>query len=683
MNGSLWSLAKLAWPARGRVLAAAAAGALATGCAIALLGVSGFLLARASEHPGVAALSVAVVAVRGLSLGRGLFRYGERLAAHDVAFRVLAKVRVAIWRRLEALAPAGLPAFHSGDLLTRLVADVDATQDLFIRGITPAIAACLAGSGAVFACAALIGPGGALLAAGLLAGGILVPVACLVTARASARRTASARGMLAATITDLLTGAADLSAFGAVRRAEAAAAAASRSLTRLAARDATAAGLRSGLSTLVAGLTVWGVLLLGVAGAGAGTISKVPLAAATLTALAAFEAVGGLPAAVVALRHAKSSADRIAEVISAPDPVTEPRSSATTPARPVTVSLRDVKVRYVRGGPFVLDGVSLDLKPGRRVALVGPNGAGKSTVAAVLLRFIDLAGGSAVVTGQGAGQAEGAGTALADLRADEARKLAGGCPQDPHLFNATIAENLRIAAPGASDTELAAVIDRVGLSGWIASLPAGLATHLGENGAAASGGQRQRIALARALLADPAILILDEPGTHLDAETRGQLMADLLRAAQGLAVLLISHDLDGLDQMDEVVVLDGGRVVQRGTHAELMAADGWYRRVKLRSAVAAAEFGLQHVHRLEERRALPRSKLVEHPGERLGGTVQPFVEQSLPGGRDPHDGAPPVGGIGAAEHEARPVEIGEHTADGGHREVEPLGQAADGKRPVT
>ncbi len=194
MNGSLWSLVRLARPLRGQVLVAAATGALATGCGVALLATSGFLLARASQHPNIAALSVAVVAVRGLSLGRGMFRYGERLASHDVAFRVLAKVRVAIWKRLEALAPAGLPDFHSGDLLARLVADVDSAQDLFIRGVTPVLAAALTGAGAVLACVALIGPGGLLLAVGLLAGGVLVPLIAAAAVRKAGQRTAPARG---------------------------------------------------------------------------------------------------------------------------------------------------------------------------------------------------------------------------------------------------------------------------------------------------------------------------------------------------------------------------------------------------------------------------------------------------------------------------------------------------------
>ena len=565
----LLRLLRLARPLRGRLLLAALAGAAATGCGVALLAVSGFMLARASQHPNIIAISAAVVAVRALVLGRGIFRYGERLASHDVAFRVLADVRVSMYRRLERLAPAGLQAFRSGDLLARLVADVDATQDLFIRAVAPPLAAALVGAGAVIACLLLLAPAAGVLAAGLAAGGVAVPLLAAGRARVAATRTAPARGELAASIADLVAGAADLHAFGAEEGALAAVAAHDRSLTRLARRSASGEGLGAGLIAAATGLTVWGVLLLGVAAVGAGALTRVPLAVLTLTALASFEAVSALPSAAMQLGQARASAARVGAVLDSPDPVTDPAAPRPLPDGPLRVMLRDTRVRYEPDGPLVLDGVDLDLGAGRRVALVGPSGAGKSTIAAVLLRFCDLAGGTVTLGGHD----------LRAYRADDVRTVIGGCTQDPHIFDAGIRENLRLARPAASGRDLAEAAGQARLLPWIESLPQGWDTPVGTRGSAVSGGERQRLALARALLAGPELLILDEPTAHLDPETRADLTADLLDVTQDRATLLITHELRGLDQVDEIVVLEAGRVVGRGTHDRLLRECPLYRQM--------------------------------------------------------------------------------------------------------
>jgi ATP-binding cassette, subfamily C, bacterial CydC len=566
----LLRLLAMARPLRGRLLGAAAAGAAATGCGTALLALSGFLLARASQHPPILAISVAVVAVRALSVGRGVSRYLERLASHDVAFRVLGQVRLAIWRRLEALAPAGVALFRSGDLLARLVSDVDATQDLFIRGVTPLLAAALVGGAAVAACLLILAPAAAVLAAGLLTAGIVVPLAGAAAARKAARAAAPARGRLAASVTELLDGAADLHAFGAADAALARAGAIDAELTRTDRRTATASALGAGLMSAVTGLTVWAVLLLGVAATGTGALSRVPLAVLTLTALAAFEAVTALPAAAIQLGRARVAADRIAAVTDLPDPVREPSRPLPLPPGPFAIQLREVTVVYPPGGRPALDRVSLDLAPGRRVALIGANGAGKSTVAAVLMRFCELTAGTALLNGHD----------LASYAADDVRSVISGCPQDPHLFDATIGDNLRLAKPDATDEELRVAAARARLLPWISSLPQGWDTPVGTHGAAVSGGERQRLALARAFLAAPPLLILDEPTAHLDPPARRALTADLLAATEGRAVLLITHDLDGLDQVDEIVVLDHGRVTERGGHRQLRDAGGPYQRLR-------------------------------------------------------------------------------------------------------
>ena len=560
---------RLARPMRTRLLVAILAGAAATGSGVALLAVSGFLLARASQHPNIVAISIAVVAVRALGIGRGVFRYADRLGSHDVAFRVLADVRVAIYRRLERLAPSGLAAFRSGDLLARLISDVDSTQDLFIRGLAPPLTAARVGGAAALATAALLLPAGLVLCAGMLLAGAAVPLLAARAARSAARQTGPARGELAAALTDIVNGAADLHAYGANPSIIGRVHAADAKLTAAARRTALAAGLGTGLMSAAAGATLWCVLLLGVAATGSGAIGRVPLAVMTLTALAAFEAVSGLPAAAIQLSHARTAAGRIAEVLDAPDPVAEPARPLPLPGGPVHVTLRAVSVRYAAGAPRALTGIDLDLPPGRRTAIVGPTGAGKSTIAALLLRFCAAETGTITVNGHDIGA----------YAADEIRTLIGGCPQDPHIFDTTVRANLLLARPAATDAELLAAAGRARIRAWIESLPGGLDTPVGMHGTRMSGGQRQRLALARVLLADPPFLILDEPTAHLDEANRRALMADLLELTAGRSVLLITHDLDGLDQMDEVVVLADGMIMERGTHEQLAGAGGLYHRM--------------------------------------------------------------------------------------------------------
>ncbi|HYK26579.1 MAG TPA: thiol reductant ABC exporter subunit CydC [Streptosporangiaceae bacterium] len=577
----LWRMLQLARPTRARLGYAVLAGAMATGCGVALLAVSGFLLARASQHPSIIAISVAVVAVRGLSIGRALFRYLERLASHDVAFRALSGARVAIYRKLERLAPAGLTAFRSGDLLTRVVSDVDGIQDVFIRGLGPPLTAALVGAGAVTACMFILAPAAGVLALGLLAASLIVPVVAANCARQASRRTALARGQLGAVISETLSGMAELQAYGAIDAAIDRCDAADAELTSLARRSSSAAGVGGSLTTALSGVTLWGVLLLGVAAVSSGTLTRVPLAVITLTALASFEAVVALPAAAMQLGQAATSATRIAQVQDAPDPVREPASPALLSAGPAVVRLDSAQVRYSPGGPLALDGLDLELQPGWRTALVGASGAGKSTVAAVLFRFCELAGGTAALDGVDLAQYTGA----------DVRSVIGGCAQDPHIFDASIGDNLRLARPSASDGELADAAGRAQLLDWITTLPQGWDTLVGPRGAALSGGQRQRLALARALLANPAVLVLDEPTRHLDADNRRAVMSDVLTATQGRATLLITHYLDYLDQVDEIVVLDHGKVAERGTHAELLNSRGLYYRMQAQRIHHAPEPG--------------------------------------------------------------------------------------------
>ncbi len=566
----------LARPLRSRLVLAVLAGAAALSCAVGLLAVSGFLIARAAQHPSVSALTVAVVAVRTFGIGKGVFRYAERLASHDVAFRVLGDVRVDVYHRLQRLAPAGLAEFRSGDLLARLVCDVDAVQDLFIRGVAPPLVAALVGAGAVALVLTVYAPAAGALAAGLLLAGIALPVLVAAVARRSTDALADTRGRLGTEVVDLLAGAPDLAAFGASDLALARVADADAALTAIARHRARADAAAAGIAQVLSGVTLWLVLLLAVAAVSAGGLGPVPLAVVVLTALASFEVVQPLPATATALRAARSSAARVTRVLDAPDPVRDPAETAGVPAGRPAVTLRGARVRYSPDAPWALDGLDLSLPPGRRVAIVGASGAGKSTLASVLLRFRDLDAGVAMI-----GELP-----LSAFRAEDVRRLIGGVPQDPHVFATTIRENLRLARPEASDADLVEAARRARLLDWIESLPNGWQTRVGALGTRMSGGERQRLALARAILADFPVLVLDEPTAHLDLDSRHALVTDLLDATTERTLVLITHDLDGLDAMDEVVVLTAGRVAERGRHDELLAADGVYRRMWLASRAA-------------------------------------------------------------------------------------------------
>ncbi|MFI2721583.1 thiol reductant ABC exporter subunit CydD [Streptomyces collinus] len=566
---------------RGRLGLALLLGSLALGSAVGLMATSGWLISRASQQPPVLYLMMAVTATRAFGIGRAVFRYAERLVSHDAVLRMLADTRVAVFRRLERLAPAGLRRVRRGDLLSRLVADVDALQDYWLRWLLPAGAAVVVSAASVGFTAWLLPEAGAVLAAGLLAAGVGVPLITGAVARRAEQRLAPARGVLATWVADLLTGTAELTVAGALPARTARAREADRALTRIASRAATATALGDGLTALVSGLTVTAAALAGAQAVAAGRLDGVTMAVVVLTPLAAFEAVLGLPLAVQYRQRVRRSAERVYEVLDAPEPVTEPERPCKAPASPFPVVLRGLTARYAGQERDALAGLDLTLDEGRRIAVVGPSGSGKTTLAQVLLRFLDAEAGSYVL----------AGVDAYALHSDDVRGLVGLCAQDAHLFDSSLRENLLLARKDATEDHLRAALRRARLLDWADSLPDGLDTLVGEHGARLSGGQRQRLALARALLADFPVLVLDEPAEHLDLPTADALVADLLAATEGRTTLLITHRLAGLEAVDEVIVLDRGQVVQRGSYAELLAMDGPLREMAGREAASESVAG--------------------------------------------------------------------------------------------
>ncbi|MEV7491970.1 thiol reductant ABC exporter subunit CydD [Streptomyces anulatus] len=554
---------------RGRLTLALLLGSLAVGSAVGLMAVSGWLISRASEEPPVMYLMMAVTATRAFGIGRAVFRYAERLVSHDAVLKLLAELRVAVYRGLERIAPGGLRTTRRGDLLSRLVADVDALQDYWLRWLLPVGTAVVVGTAAAGFTGWLLPEAGVILAVGLLVAGVGVPLVSGACARRTERQLAPARAALATRVADLLGSTAELTVAGALPARQTRLRAADTLLTRIASRAAAATALGGGLSALVCGLTVVAAATVAVPAVQDGRLSGVALAVVVLTPLAAFEAVTGLPLAVQYRQRVARSAERVFEVLDAPVPVREPETPAEEPAFPFPLEVRGLSARYPGARHDALASLDLTLTRGRRIAVVGPSGSGKTTLAQVLLRFLDASSGTYRL----------GGVEASALDSDTVRRSVGLCAQDAHVFDSSIRENLRLARPGATDAELRDALARARLLDWVLALPEELDTPVGEHGARLSGGQRQRLALARALLADFPVLVLDEPAEHLDLPTADALTADLLDAPRGCATVLITHRLTGLDTVDEVLVLDAGRVVQRGPYAELAAEDGPLRRM--------------------------------------------------------------------------------------------------------
>jgi thiol reductant ABC exporter CydC subunit len=551
MTGTLARSLALAGVRRRSLALAAALGALTLLFGVGLMATAGYLVSRAAEQPAILSLGTAIVAVRFFGIARPLSRYLERLASHNLALGALGRVRTRVYERIEPLAPAQLEAYRDGDLLARAVADVDAMQNLHLRGVLPPIVAALAGAAAVGVAFAYLPEAGAVLAAGLLAAGLVVPAVSASLNRRAARREAGAGGELSAELVELNRAGAELVAYGMEGERLARVRHQDQRLVRLGRRGALAGGIGEGLGLLVAGATVAGVLAVAAGAHSGGELDRVLIAMLALLALASFESVQPLPGAAVELGATLASAARLFDLTDQEPAVRDPATPLPPPRTPFSVELESVGARYQGAERPALDEVSLRLVPGRRVALVGPSGSGKTTVVNLLLRFHDPERGRVLLAGRD----------LRDYRQEDVRRAIAVAGQDSHLFSATIRENVRLARPAASEDEIEGALRRARILDWVRNLPDGVDTLVGEEGRQLSGGQRQRIALARALLAEAPVLVLDEPTAHLDPGTAEDLVHDALGAAGERTVLLITHRAEGLELVDEIVRLEDGRLV--------------------------------------------------------------------------------------------------------------------------
>ena len=547
---------RLAIPQAKGLWAAIALGASSGGSAVALLGVSAWLITRASEQPAMMYLSAAVVGVRAFALGRAFFRYLERLAGHDAAFRQLGTVRSRLYARLEPLAPDGLRGVRSGDLLARLADDVDGLQDLPLRVIQPLVSAGVVALGSVVVAFLVLPAAGVIL---LLTLAVAVLAGTRVNgwaADAAERRIAPLRSALYDAVHSVVSELDVLTAFGALAAAQERVRQASDRLTAALRTRATGIGLTAGGVSLLAGAAVFFGLAVGIPAFGSGEVDAPTLTVIALLPLAVFEVFGTVPLAFGAWTRVRSSAGRIASAVPAtlPEgiPVDAPGAASTLALRGVPeVRLDGVSARWP-GEPFpVLHDITLRLRPGERVVLTGPTGAGKTALAHVLTRLLEHTGDYRLD-----------GVPVREVKQDAVREVVGLVEQRPYLFDSDLRQNLLFAKDTASDDELLDVLGRVGLREWAVER-GGLSAPVGERGALVSGGQAQRIALARALLADFPVLVVDEPTANVDAAAADAIVRDILETAatDGRTVLLISHTDVPAELVDRVLRLEAGHVV--------------------------------------------------------------------------------------------------------------------------
>jgi ATP-binding cassette, subfamily C, bacterial CydCD len=541
---------------------------------IGLMTTAAYLIATAALQPSIAVIQIPIVGVRFFGIARGLFRYLERLASHQATFRILAGMRVWFYRVVEPLAPARLEAYHSGDLLNRVIANVNTLENFYIRAVAPPVVALL-----VLAAAGLfVAAYHPLLAATLLAfltfAGLALPLFIRRLSRVHGERAIRWRAGLNAALVGAIQGLPDLLVFDGHKNHRRKIERLSRAYRQAQTGLAYAGGLQAALLLLLNHLAMLVILWLAIPMVRAQVFDGVGLAVLVLATLASFEAVQALPLAANHWDQSLAAAHSLQQIVDAEPQVFPPAQALPGPAQP-GLTLRALSFSYPGTTHLALHGLTLDLPQGKRIAIVGPSGAGKSTLVSLLLRFWDCPPGTIFLDGM-------------DIRLcapEEARRAIAVVSQHTHLFNASVRENLLLARPNATDAQLECACRLAQLHDFIQSLPEGYNTWIGEGGLRLSGGERQRLAIARALLQEAPILILDEVTAHLDALTGQALLASLDTLLPGRATLLITHRLVGLENIDEVIVLREGGVVERGAHADLLAGGGLYARMLQQQAL--------------------------------------------------------------------------------------------------
>jgi ATP-binding cassette subfamily C protein CydCD len=567
----------------GLVVLSVLLGSLTIGSSVALMGTSAWLVSAAALHPSIASLDVAIVGVRFFGISRAVFRYLERLVSHGVTFRLLRNIRVWFYARLEPLAPARLMDFRVGDLVARAVADVETLENAYVRLLAPPlVAVCVAAGVCIYLLVNHAANVAIVVVSFFLLAGLAVPLSAHYFARGPGVRIVNGRAALHGQLVDGIQGLADILAFGRggdylaqLRSSGVAYSADQRRMVRI-------NGFHSGLLSILVNLSLWLVLFLVIPAVSTGVIDGTFLAPLALIVLASFEAVAVLPLAGQLWPSTLTAAGRLLDVVNVPPAVRNPpeppeqaeivaQDAATRGAKPPLPSLEMKNVSFFYPGRTkpALHELSLQIAAGQSLAVVGPSGAGKSTIASLLLRFWEY----------GSGEIRLGGSSIRASSPEYIRAEIGFVSQNAYFFDTSVYENLRLARRGVTAHEIEAAARQAQIHDLIISLPHGYDTRIGEHGARLSAGERQRLAIARLIIKDAPLLILDEPTANLDAAMEAGILSTLFDLMRSKTSLLITHRLVGLEHVDQIIVINHGEVVERGTHSSLLTAGSLYQRL--------------------------------------------------------------------------------------------------------
>jgi len=548
-------------------------GLIAIASAVGLLSLAGWFLA-ATAIAGLTAVGAwqfnfffPSIGVRLFAFARTLARYGERLVSHDATFRILESLRIWFYRRIEPLAPACLSQYRSGDILNRLVEDIDTLDNLYVRVLSPATSAMVM-SFLLFVFLWFFDP--AIALSGLVfltAAGFFVPAAAVKLGADTGRKLGRQSAGLRVRIVEGLQGLPELLVYGAhgphlesIRRGSDALISSQRRMSHI-------TGLSNAMITLISGLAVIGVLYLGIGRIEMADVGGADLALVALAVMASFEAVWPLPPAFQYLGRTREAGRRLLEIVEAEPAVRYPEQSASRPQR-YDLTFENISFRYLEDAPLALDGLDFRLEAGQHMAVLGMTGSGKSTLVNLLVRFWEPISGRIHING----------TDIRKLNASDLRRTISVVSQQAHIFSTSLRDNLLMARPNATDADLRDALDAAQLLSFVDGLPDGLDTWAGEAGKRLSGGQARRLALARAFLHDAPIWILDEPTEGLDRVTERQVMQAVFDRTEGKTMLLITHRMIDIHRMDGTIFLENGRVAAQGRHESLLTACPQYRR---------------------------------------------------------------------------------------------------------